>query len=85
MCSLDWISFCELYGNVITFSGISEDALKMSDLHCCIPMRGMVDSFNVSVAAGLLMHQAVCDRVSRMVISSSSFFSFLLKSITWTT
>ncbi|GER45323.1 23S rRNA (guanosine-2'-O-)-methyltransferaseRlmB [Striga asiatica] len=46
--------------------GISEDALKLSDLHCNIPMRGMVDSFNVSVAAGLVMHQAVCDRTSRM-------------------
>ncbi|KAL0350834.1 UNVERIFIED_CONTAM: tRNA (guanosine(18)-2'-O)-methyltransferase [Sesamum radiatum] len=46
--------------------GISEEALKLSDLHCSIPMRGMVDSFNVSVAAGLLMHQAVCDRTLRM-------------------
>lgn len=30
-------------------------------------MKGMVDSFNVSVAAGILMHHAVCDRTSRMV------------------
>jgi hypothetical protein len=35
-------------------------------------MKGMVDSFNVSVAAGILMHHAVCDRVSRLV---STFFS----------
>lgn len=28
----------------------------------------MVDSFNVSVAAGILMHHAVCDRTSRLVI-----------------
>ncbi|XP_051121091.1 uncharacterized protein LOC127244558 [Andrographis paniculata] len=46
--------------------GISEEALELSDLCCSIPMRGMVDSFNVSVAAGLLMHQAVCDRTSRL-------------------
>ncbi|KAK6155046.1 hypothetical protein DH2020_009294 [Rehmannia glutinosa] len=46
--------------------GISKEALELSDLHCSIPMRGMVDSFNVSVAAGLLMHQAVCDRTLRM-------------------
>ncbi|GFP91776.1 tRNA (guanosine(18)-2'-o)-methyltransferase [Phtheirospermum japonicum] len=46
--------------------GISEEALELSDVHCSIPMRGMVDSFNVSVAAGLLMHQAVCDRTLRM-------------------
>lgn len=31
-------------------------------------MAGMVDSFNVSVAAGILMHHAVCDRISRTVM-----------------
>ncbi|XP_039042693.1 tRNA (guanosine(18)-2'-O)-methyltransferase-like [Hibiscus syriacus] len=41
--------------------GISDEALELSDLHCSIPMKGMVDSFNVSVAAGIVMHQAVCD------------------------
>ncbi|XP_075077679.1 LOW QUALITY PROTEIN: uncharacterized protein LOC107760039 [Nicotiana tabacum] len=46
--------------------GISDEALELSDLHCSIPMKGMVDSFNVSVAAGLLMHHAVCDRTSRL-------------------
>ncbi|XP_047154148.1 tRNA (guanosine(18)-2'-O)-methyltransferase [Vigna umbellata] len=46
--------------------GISDEALELSDLHCSIPMAGMVDSFNVSVAAGILMHHAVCNRISRM-------------------
>ncbi|WCJ25644.1 tRNA (guanosine(18)-2'-O)-methyltransferase [Euphorbia peplus] len=46
--------------------GISDDALALSDMHCSIPMKGMVDSFNVSVAAGILMHHAVCDRISRL-------------------
>ncbi|XP_055805673.1 uncharacterized protein LOC129874410 isoform X4 [Solanum dulcamara] len=46
--------------------GISDEALGSSDLHCSIPMKGMVDSFNVSVAAGLLMHHAICDRTSRL-------------------
>ncbi|CAL0318711.1 unnamed protein product [Lupinus luteus] len=46
--------------------GISDEALELSDLHCSIPMNGMVDSFNVSVAAGILMHHAVCDRISRL-------------------
>lgn len=46
--------------------GISAEALELSDVHCSIPMRGMVDSFNVSVAAGLVMHQAVRDRTLRM-------------------
>ncbi|CAN7141041.1 unnamed protein product [Brassica rapa subsp. narinosa] len=47
-------------------SGISEEALELSDLYCSIPMNGMVDSFNVSVAAGILMHHAVCDRTARL-------------------
>lgn len=47
--------------------GISEEALKLSDMHCSIPMKGMVDSFNVSVASGILMHHAVCDRTKRLV------------------
>ncbi|KAF8106201.1 hypothetical protein N665_0145s0018 [Sinapis alba] len=47
-------------------SGISEEALELSDLCCSIPMNGMVDSFNVSVAAGILMHHAVCDRTARL-------------------
>ncbi|KAL8144458.1 hypothetical protein V2J09_017490 [Rumex salicifolius] len=46
--------------------GISQEALELSDIHCVIPMRGMVDSFNVSVAAGILMHHAVRDRTSRL-------------------
>ncbi|XP_061365962.1 uncharacterized protein LOC133309220 [Gastrolobium bilobum] len=46
--------------------GITEEALELSDLHCCIPMKGMVDSLNVSVAAAILMHHVVCDRISRV-------------------
>ncbi|KAK9105094.1 hypothetical protein Scep_021938 [Stephania cephalantha] len=46
--------------------GISSEALKLADLHCSIPMKGMVDSFNVSVAAGILMHHAVSNRTSRL-------------------
>ncbi|XAR51694.1 tRNA (guanosine(18)-2'-O)-methyltransferase [Bertholletia excelsa] len=46
--------------------GISDEALELSDMHCSIPMKGMVESFNVSVAAGILMHHAVCDRTTRL-------------------
>lgn len=60
------------------FRGISEEALALSDLHCSIPMKGMVDSFNVSVAAGILMHQAVCDRTARLVITAIPLLSFKL-------
>ncbi|GMP28753.1 hypothetical protein CsSME_00004171 [Camellia sinensis var. sinensis] len=48
--------------------GISDEALELSDLRCSIPMNGMVDSFNVSVAAGILMHHAVCDRTTRLTL-----------------
>lgn len=64
--------------------GISDEALELSDFHCSIPMKGMVDSFNVSVAAGILMHHAVCDRTSRLVMivlaapHTSPFFLFWL-------
>lgn len=56
------------------FRGISDEALELSDLHCSIPMNGMVDSFNVSVAAGILMHHAVCDRTSRLVTKKKNIF-----------
>ncbi|CAM6089204.1 unnamed protein product [Calypogeia fissa] len=45
--------------------GISEEAIALSDVRCSIPMAGMVESFNVSVAAGILMHHAVIDRIYR--------------------
>ncbi|XP_022733187.1 uncharacterized protein LOC111287160 isoform X3 [Durio zibethinus] len=32
------------------------------------PMKGMVDSFNVSVAAGIVMHRAVCDRITLLYL-----------------
>ncbi|XVF16699.1 hypothetical protein REPUB_Repub10bG0054800 [Reevesia pubescens] len=51
--------------------GISDEAMELSDLHCSIPMEGMVDSFNVSVAAGIVMHHAVCDRTTHLVIFSA--------------
>lgn len=46
--------------------GITGEALEFSDIKCSIPMTGMVDSFNVSVAAGIFMHTAVHDRISCM-------------------
>ncbi|CAM6095634.1 unnamed protein product [Calypogeia fissa] len=45
--------------------GISEEAIALSDVRCSIPMAGMVESFNVSVAAAILMHHAVIDRIYR--------------------
>ncbi|KAG0493156.1 hypothetical protein HPP92_006278 [Vanilla planifolia] len=59
--------------------GISHEALQLSDLNCSIPMKGMVDSFNVSVAAGILMHHAVSDRVSRLVSMADTVILLLKK------
>lgn len=47
--------------------GASEEAIRQSDIRCCIPMAGMVESFNISVAAGILMHHATRDRITRSV------------------
>ncbi|XVF60620.1 hypothetical protein PTKIN_Ptkin08bG0062700 [Pterospermum kingtungense] len=46
--------------------GISDEALELSDLHCIISMKGIVDSFNVSMAAGIVMHHPVCYRTTRL-------------------
>lgn len=73
VCSSPFFDICYLILVMPNFRGISDEALQLSDLHCCIPMNGMVDSFNVSVAAGILMHHAVCDRVSRLVMPLHSF------------
>ncbi|KAL0921805.1 hypothetical protein M5K25_008914 [Dendrobium thyrsiflorum] len=62
---LDWsLPTAVVIGN--EHMGISHEALQLADLRCCIPMIGMVDSFNVSVAAGILIHHAVHDRFSRL-------------------
>lgn len=42
--------------------GVSEVAADMADEHLIIPMSGMVQSFNVSVAASLLLSEAVHQR-----------------------
>lgn len=42
--------------------GISEEALEMADQHVLIPMVGMVQSLNVSVANSLLLYEAMRQR-----------------------
>ncbi|XP_024390864.1 uncharacterized protein [Physcomitrium patens] len=61
---MDWtIPTAVFFGN--EFMGASEEAIKQSDVRCCIPMAGMVESFNISVAAGIIMHHAARDRIIR--------------------
>lgn len=42
--------------------GVSPEGLAAADEHVVIPMKGMVQSFNVSVAAALLLYEAVRQR-----------------------
>jgi tRNA G18 (ribose-2'-O)-methylase SpoU len=47
--------FCMVLGNEI--DGVSEEILKLSDAVVHIPMRGMKESLNVSVAFGIGIYQ----------------------------
>ena len=38
--------------------GVSDSACELADVHITIPMVGMVESFNVSVAAGIILSEA---------------------------
>ena len=42
--------------------GISSDLLKMADVKTCLPIRGDIQSLNVSVAAGIFMYEAIRQR-----------------------
>jgi tRNA G18 (ribose-2'-O)-methylase SpoU len=61
---MDWtIPTAVVLGN--EHKGITDEAIALSDVRCSIPMAGMVESFNVSVAAAIVMHHAVTDRIFR--------------------
>jgi tRNA (guanosine-2'-O-)-methyltransferase len=42
--------------------GVSADAARLADTHILIPMRGLVESLNVSVAAALVLYEAARQR-----------------------
>ncbi len=44
--------------------GISDQMLKESDENIFIPMRGMVKSFNISVSVGIILYEAISQRIS---------------------
>ena len=48
--------------------GISEEAASLMDEHIYIPMRGMVESLNVSVAASALLFEAIRQRQAANMI-----------------
>ncbi|MBR6441566.1 MAG: hypothetical protein IKS44_05930 [Bacteroidales bacterium] len=43
-------------------TGVSPELLKMADLRARLPIRGQVQSLNVSVAAGIFMYEALRQR-----------------------
>ena len=51
--------------------GISEEASSLMDVHIHIPMRGMVESLNVSVAASTLLFEAIRQRQAANLIPES--------------
>lgn len=46
--------------------GVSQEFLKMSDIKVNIPMKGEIASLNVSVAAGIIIYEAIRQRVSQI-------------------
>lgn len=43
----------------------------MADLLCSVPMLGMVESFNISVATAVVLHHVTRDRTARKVCTPS--------------
>ncbi len=52
--------------------GLSERMLKESDENIFIPMRGMVKSFNISVSVGIILYEAIRQRISSGYINKGS-------------
>jgi tRNA (guanosine-2'-O-)-methyltransferase len=52
--------------------GISPEALEMADQHILVPMVGMVQSLNVSVAAALLLYEAQRQRAAAGMYDTAS-------------
>ena len=53
MYEIDWeFPLCFIVGNEV--SGVSEELSSMADIHAELPMRGIKQSLNVSVAAGVV-------------------------------
>ncbi len=44
--------------------GISNEYLKLSDAHAKLPIEGQIDSLNVSVATGIIVYEALRQRVN---------------------
>ncbi len=67
---LDSTKIALLVGN--EHSGLSDTALSLSDVVVKIPMRGMVESLNVSVASALFLYEITRQRVGKNISLSPS-------------
>lgn len=69
------IDFCQplalVFGN--EHAGISEEFLHLCDFAFKIPMHGMIQSLNVSVAAGITLYQAEQQRRAKKMYDSIQF------------
>jgi len=56
MYEMDWeFPVCFIVGNEVT--GVSEELSALADIHVELPMRGIKQSLNVSVAAGVVGYE----------------------------
>ncbi|MBD3414759.1 MAG: hypothetical protein GF421_10055 [Candidatus Aminicenantes bacterium] len=62
--------------------GVSEDALNSSDYLIQIPMFGMVQSLNLSVSAGIILYEAIRQRVQSGLYKQSRLSDDIFKKIT---
>ncbi len=65
--TIDRINFAEkiaiVFGN--EKNGVSEEMLKYCDENIYIPMKGMVKSFNISVSVGIILYEAMKQRMEK--------------------
>jgi tRNA C32,U32 (ribose-2'-O)-methylase TrmJ len=47
----------------MAYAGVSEEAVEAADMCAVIPMDGFMESFNISVAAALVMYEARSSRL----------------------
>eukprot|EP00899_Mesostigma_viride_P020191 jgi/Mesvir1/28173/Mv04733-RA.1 len=61
---IDWtVPTAIVFGN--ERHGVSQEALAHADVRCVLPMQGLAESFNISVAAALVLYHAMRDRILR--------------------
>lgn len=68
-----------VFGN--EHKGVSSEAAKLSDLNFRIPMAGMIESLNVSVACAVTLYEALRQRAARGTIPLSPTDAALVESL----